>query len=61
MPFPSFSATCRSPCVRIRRAAAGPDESGDLVEPLLAEQEDGGFIVSHDMRLTRKMARELDL
>lgn len=46
------------PCIY---AAAGPDEAGNLVELLLAEQEDGGFIVYHAMKLTRKMANELDL
>ena len=46
------------PCIY---AAAGPDVSGNLVELLLAEQEDGAFIVYHAMRLTRKMARELEL
>ncbi|NMM96235.1 hypothetical protein G1C98_0971 [Bifidobacterium sp. DSM 109960] len=46
------------PCIY---AAAGPDESGNLIELLLAEQENGGFIVYHAMRLTKKMARELEL
>ena len=46
------------PCIY---AAAGPDVSGNLVELLLAEQEDRAFIVYHAMRLTRKMARELEL
>ncbi|KFI86794.1 hypothetical protein [Bifidobacterium ruminantium] len=46
------------PCIY---AAAGPDKSGNLIELLLAEQEDGDFIAYHAMRLTRKMARELEL
>ena len=46
------------PCIY---AVAGPDVSGNLVDPLLAEREDGAFIVYHAMRLTKKMARELEL
>lgn len=42
-------------------AAAGPDTKGNLIELLLAEQEDGSFIAYHAMRLTAKMARELRL
>ena len=42
-------------------AAAGPDTRGNLIELLLAEQEDGVFIVYHAMKLTMKMARELGL
>lgn len=46
------------PCIY---AAAGPDRSGNLVELLLAEQEDGSFLAYHAMGLTRKMADELNL
>lgn len=42
-------------------ALAGPDRNGNLIEVLYAEQEDGSLIVYHAMRLTNKMARELDL
>lgn len=42
-------------------AAAGPDTRGNLIELLLAEQEDGSFIAYHAMKLTTKMARELGL
>ena len=46
------------PCIH---AAAGPDMGGNLIELLLAEQEDGTFIAYHAMKLTKKMARELNL
>lgn len=46
------------PCIL---AAAGPDTSGSLIELLLVEREDGAFIAYHAMRLTKKMANELDL
>ena len=47
----------------------GNQENGAALYPraskaeqlLLAEQEDGDFIAYHAMRLTRKMARELEL
>lgn len=42
-------------------AAAGPDKEGNLIELLLAEQEDGSFLAYHAMKLTRKMADELHL
>lgn len=42
-------------------AAAGPDTRGNLIELLLAEQEDGRFVAYHAMKLTMKMARELGL
>ena len=42
-------------------AAAGPDTNGNLIELLLAEREDGVLIAYHAMRLTRKLANELDL
>lgn len=42
-------------------AAAGPDGRGNLLELLLAEQEDGSFIAYHAMKLTRKIADELNL
>ena len=62
-------AAWQSACaVRIRNfdipsiyAAAGPDTKGNLIELLLAEQEDGTFIAYHAMKLTTKMARELGL
>ena len=46
------------PCVY---AAASPDTRGNLVELLVAEQEDGAFLAFHAMKLTKKMARELNL
>lgn len=42
-------------------AAAGPDTRGNLIELLLAEQEDGSFVAYHAMKLTTKMAGELGL
>lgn len=42
-------------------AVAGPDTRGNLIEVLLAEQEDGSFVAYHAMKLTVKMARELGL
>lgn len=42
-------------------ALAGPDLSGRLIEILYAEQMDGALIVYHAMKLTAKMANELDL
>ena len=42
-------------------AAAGPDTKGNLIELLLAEQENGTFIAYHAMKLTMKMAKELNL
>ena len=42
-------------------AAAGPDAKGNLIELLLAKQEDGTFVAYHAMKLTMKMARELGL
>lgn len=42
-------------------ALAGPDESGNLIEILYAEQADGSAIVYHAMKLTQKMAHELGL
>ena len=42
-------------------AIAGPDSKGNLIEILAAEQDDGSLIVYHAMKLTRKMAFELDL
>ena len=42
-------------------AAAGPDTKDNLIELLLAEQENGTFIAYHAMKLTIKMARELGL
>lgn len=43
------------------KAAAGPDRKGRMVELLAFEREDGAIVVYHAMRLTRKMADELDL
>ncbi len=42
-------------------AIAGADESGNVIEVLGAEQEDGSLVVFHAMKLTKKMARELML
>lgn len=40
---------------------AGADEKGNLIEVLVAEQEDGELIAYHAMKLTEKMSKELDL
>lgn len=42
-------------------AAAGVDTKGRLIEMIGVELEDGGILVYHAMRLTAKMARELEL
>lgn len=42
-------------------ALAGPDLHGNLLEVLYAEQEDGSLVVFHAMKLSKKMARELEL
>ena len=42
-------------------AAAGMDTKGRMLEMAAAEQEDGTFVVYHAMKLTEKMARELEL
>lgn len=42
-------------------AAAGMDTKGRLIEMVGVELEDGGVLVYHAMRLTAKMARELEL
>lgn len=48
----------RYPCIY---AAAGPGMSGNLIELLLTEQEDGTFVACHAMKLTKKTDRELNL
>lgn len=35
--------------------------SGNLIELLLTEQEDGTFVACHAMKLTKKTDRELNL
>lgn len=42
-------------------ALAGTDTRGRYVEVLAAEQEDGTWVVYHAMKLTRKMASELQV
>lgn len=42
-------------------AAAGVDTKGRLIEMVGVELEGGGVLVYHAMRLTAKMARELEL
>lgn len=42
-------------------AVAGYDTHNRCIEILLAEQEDGAFVVYHAMKLTPKMARELQI
>jgi hypothetical protein len=37
------------------------DTKGRLIEMVSVELEDGGVLVYHAMRLTAKMARELEL
>ena len=40
---------------------AGLDMRGRMVEVLAAEREDGSYEVFHAMKLTNKIARELDM
>ena len=47
-----------SPC---HYTIAGADTKGRLIEIVGAEQVDGTLIVYHAMKLTNKMANELDL
>lgn len=42
-------------------AAAGLDTKGRLIEMVGLEFEDGGILVYHAMKLTPKMANELEL
>lgn len=42
-------------------AAAGMDTKGRIIEMVGVELEDGSFLVYHAQKLTRKMARELEL
>lgn len=42
-------------------AIAGLDTKGRMIEVLGAEQEDGTLIVYHAMKLTEKMAKELEI
>lgn len=42
-------------------AAAGLDTKGRMIEMVGVELEDGGMLVYHAMRLTAKMAGELEL
>lgn len=42
-------------------AAAGPDMKGRLIEILAVEGQGGELSVYHAMKLTKKMARELNL
>lgn len=57
----AIAVRCRNfdpPC---HYALAGADESGNLIEVLVAEQEDKSLIAYHAMKLTSKMAKELGL
>ena len=42
-------------------ALAGPDARGRMTELLMAEMEDGRWLVYHAMKLTDKIAYELDM
>ena len=42
-------------------AMAGPDTKGRMVEIVGVEDDRGGLIVYHAMKLTDKMAKELEL
>lgn len=42
-------------------ALAGPDARGRMVEVLMAEMEDGRWLVYHAMKMTDKIAYELGL
>ena len=57
----AIAVRCRNfdpPC---HYALAGSGAKGNLIEVLIAEQEDGELIVYHAMKLTPKMAKELGL
>lgn len=42
-------------------AAAGADTKGRIIELVGVELEDGGFLIYHAQKLTKKMAHELEL
>ena len=57
----AIAVRCRNfdpPC---HYALAGADESGNLIEVLVAEAEDEELVAYHAMKLTSKMAKELGL
>ena len=57
----AIAVRCRNfdpPC---HYALAGADESGNLIEVLVAKQENGELVAYHAMKLTTKMAKELGL
>lgn len=57
----AVSARYRNFCPPAHIALAGLDLDGRLIEVLCTEREDGTLIVYHAMKLTAKMAHELEL